>query len=98
VFRSESVLAYRVRPYNDDPEWCRLDIWSLTPRPESSRPVRTELLGRFTRSGEPPDCGAIERRQRRVRARDVEGRRSTACVREVHLELDRWLTGEHQDD
>jgi phenylpropionate dioxygenase-like ring-hydroxylating dioxygenase large terminal subunit len=42
-----NCLCYRSRPYNDDPEWCQFDVWSLTTYPEGHEPGRAELLGVF---------------------------------------------------
>ena len=43
-------LSYRIRPYNDDPEWCRFEVWSLTMPPDGEEPGRARLQGRY-----PPD-------------------------------------------
>ena len=40
-------LSYRARPYNDDPEMCRFEVWSLTMPPAGEEPGRAELKGRF---------------------------------------------------
>ena len=42
-----NCLCYRSRPYNDDPEWCQFDVWSLTTYPVGREPERAELLGVF---------------------------------------------------
>lgn len=97
-----NALAYRVRPYNDDPEWCRFEVWSLTTYPESYAPKRAKLLGRFDKEdadnwGLIPrqDFSNIERQQRGVHARNFPGMRLSAdwerVIANMHRELDRRL-------
>ncbi len=42
-----NALSYRVRPYDDDPECCRFEVWSLTTYPKGQEPGRPVLKGRF---------------------------------------------------
>ena len=96
-------LAYRVRPYNDDPETCRFEIWSLTTYPEGQEPGRARLQGRYAPDdvdnwGLIPrqDMSNIGRQQRGLHARSFrETRLSTEWERAIsnmHEELDRYLT------
>jgi phenylpropionate dioxygenase-like ring-hydroxylating dioxygenase large terminal subunit len=98
-------LAYRSRPYNDDPEWCRFEIWSLTTYPEGQEPERALLEGRFASDdaenwGLIPrqDMSNIERQQRGLHARSYrESRLSTDWeqgISNMHQELDRYLGGQ----
>jgi nitrite reductase/ring-hydroxylating ferredoxin subunit len=95
-------LAYRSRPYNDDPECCRFEIWSLTIYPEGQEPGRATLKGRFSKDdtenfGLIPrqDIGNIERQQRGLHSRGFrESRLATEWERAIsnmHEELDRYL-------
>src|SRR3954454_6198108 len=97
-------LAYRSRPYEDDPECCRFEIWSLTTYPErhDAEPVR--LRGRYAKDdveqwGLIPrqDMSNIERIQRGLHSRGFrESRLATEWERAVsnmHEELDRYLAG-----
>ena len=52
-----NCLCYRSRPYNDDPEWCQFDVWSLTTYPVGHEPERAELLGVFDKE-DPRAVGA----------------------------------------
>ncbi len=95
-------LAYRVRPHNDDPEWCRFEIWSLTTYPEGQEPGRARLEGRFATDdaenwGVIPrqDMSNIERQQRGLHARSYRGSRLSTewerAISNMHEELDRYL-------
>jgi nitrite reductase/ring-hydroxylating ferredoxin subunit len=97
-------LAYRSRPYEDDPERCRFEIWSLTTYPESHDPGRARLHGRYAKDdldnwGLIPrqDMSNIERIQRGLHSRGFrESRLATEWERAVsnmHEELDRDLAG-----
>jgi nitrite reductase/ring-hydroxylating ferredoxin subunit len=95
-------LAYRSRPYNDDPECCRFEIWSLTTYPEGEEPGRATLKGRFA-PDDPDNWGLIprqdmsniERQQRGFHSHGYrESRLATVWERAVsnmHEELDRYL-------
>ncbi|TAK99004.1 MAG: aromatic ring-hydroxylating dioxygenase subunit alpha [Rhodospirillaceae bacterium] len=100
-----NVLAYRIRPYNNDPEMCRFDVWSLTTYPESHPPVRAKLLGRFDKEdadrwGLIPrqDFSNIERQQRGLHTKGYEGHRLSTewegGIANMHFELDRLLSRE----
>jgi len=97
-----NALAYRVRPHNDDPEWCRFEVWSLTTYPESYPEKRAKLQGRYEVDdtegwGLIPrqDFSNIERQQRGVHAKGFPGMRLSteweAVISNMHLELDRRL-------
>ncbi len=97
-------LAYRSRPFEDDPERCRFEIWSLTTYPETHDPGRARLQGRFAKDdlehwGLIPrqDMSNIERIQRGLHSRGFrESRLATEWERAVsnmHEELDRYLAG-----
>jgi hypothetical protein len=100
----ENALAYRVRPFNDDPEWCRFEVWSLTMYPEGQEPGRARLKGRFAPDdaenwGLIPrqDFSNLERQQRGVRSRGFRGHRLATewerAISNMHEELDRYLAG-----
>jgi hypothetical protein len=95
-------LAYRVRPYNDDPEWCRFEIWSLTTYPEDEERERVRLNGRFDKDdvdnwGMIPrqDIGNIERQQRGLHARSyresILATEWERAISNMHVELDGYL-------
>ncbi|MFC7886901.1 SRPBCC family protein [Streptomyces sp. NPDC057376] len=95
-------LAYRIRPYGNDPERCRFEVWSLTTYPETEVRPRAESLGRFAKDdadnwGLIPlqDFSNIERQQAGVRTRGFDGLRLAteweAAIGNMHLELDRRL-------
>lgn len=96
-------LAYRIRPYNDDPEWCRFEVWSLTTWPESYPEERATLRGRFDKDDEDnwplipiQDFSNIERQQRGLHIRGYQGHRLAveweAGIENMHRELDRRLS------
>jgi phenylpropionate dioxygenase-like ring-hydroxylating dioxygenase large terminal subunit len=97
-----NCLSYRIRPYNDDPEWCRFEVWSLTGYPEVEQRPRAELLGRFDKEdtehwGLIPrqDFSNIERQQAGLHTTGfTELRLATeweAAISNMHFELDRRL-------
>jgi len=97
-----NALCYRVRPYNDDPEWCRFEVWSLTTYPEGQEPGRAELLGRFDKDDDDnwgliprQDFANLERMQRGVRSRSVTeiilSEKWEQTISNMHQELDRRL-------
>ena len=97
-------LAYRSRPYGDDPERCRFEIWSLTTYPESHDPGRARLQGRYAKDdienwGLIPrqDMSNIERIQRGLHSRGFEESRLATewerAISNMHEELDRYLAG-----
>ncbi len=98
-----NALAYRVRPYNNDPEWCRFEVWSLTTYPETYPQTRARLQGRYDTTdaehwGLIPrqDFSNIERQQRGIHALGFPGMRLSAgweaVISNMHLELDRRLS------
>ena len=97
-----NALSYRIRPYDDDPEKCRFEVWSLTTYPEGQEPGRAQLKGRFAPDdtenwGLIPlqDFSNIERQQRGLHSRSFrELRLATQWERAIsneHEELDRYL-------
>ncbi len=95
-------LAYRSRPYNDDPEWCRFEVWSLTMYPEGHEPGRAQLKGRFAPDdadnwGLIPrqDFGNLAREQRGLHSVSYRGHRLATewerAISNMHEELDRYL-------
>jgi phenylpropionate dioxygenase-like ring-hydroxylating dioxygenase large terminal subunit len=97
-----NALSYRIRPYDNDPECCRFEVWSLTTYPESHDPGRAQLKGRFAQDdadnwGLIPrqDFSNIERQQRGLHSASFrETRLATEWERGIsnmHEELDRYL-------
>lgn len=97
-----NCLCYRSRPYNDDPEWCQFDVWSLTSFPVGHEPERAELLGVFDKEdteqwGLIPrqDFSNIEAQQRGLHAMGFEHLRLSnkyeISIANMHEELDRRL-------
>jgi hypothetical protein len=95
-------LAYRVRPYQNDPEMCLFDVWSLVTHPRGREPGRAELLGVF----EPDDAehwgliprqdfANIERQQKGLRSRGFESMRFSTDMEKgsinMHEEIDRTI-------
>ncbi len=98
----ENALSYRARPYNDDPEWCRFEVWSLTMYPEGHEPGRAQLGGRFEPDDKDnwgliprQDFSNMARQQRGVHSRSFDGHRLARDVEDIisntHQELDRYL-------
>ncbi|WP_007514126.1 aromatic ring-hydroxylating oxygenase subunit alpha [Pseudofrankia saprophytica] len=99
-----NALSYRIRPHNDDPEWCRFEVWSLTMYPEGEEPGRPKLKGRFAADdtenwGLIPrqDFSNIERQQRGLHSRSFRQHRLATewepIISNMHVELDRYLAG-----
>ncbi|WP_018506139.1 aromatic ring-hydroxylating oxygenase subunit alpha [Parafrankia discariae] len=99
-----NALSYRVRPYGNDPEKCRFEVWSLTMYPEGAEPGRATLKGRFAPDdtenwGLIPrqDFGNIGRQQRGLHSRGFREHRLAArwepAIGNMHAELDRYLAG-----
>jgi nitrite reductase/ring-hydroxylating ferredoxin subunit len=95
-------LSYRSRPYNNDPEWCRFEVWSLETYPVGDEPGERPVVGRYDKRdtenwGLIPrqDFSNIERQQRGLHTRSFEALRlATAWERlisNMHEELDRQL-------
>jgi phenylpropionate dioxygenase-like ring-hydroxylating dioxygenase large terminal subunit len=99
-------LAYRSRPYNDDPEWCRFELWSLTTYPVGAEPGRAQLQGRYDKDdtdnwGLIPrqDIANLERMQRGIRSQSMTEQRLSKMwemtISNMHQELDRRLAAEY---
>jgi phenylpropionate dioxygenase-like ring-hydroxylating dioxygenase large terminal subunit len=95
-------LCYRMRPYNNDPEWCLFDVWSLTTYPEGQEPEQAELMGVFDKDdiehwGLIPrqDFSNIERQQRGLHSHSFEKLRLSPIfektITNLHEELDRVI-------
>ena len=95
-------LSYRARPYGDDPEMCRFEVWSLTMPAAEQEMERAYLKGRF----EPTDIdnwGLIPRQDFSNMARQQRGLHSRSfrehrlsetyecAIANMHVELDRYL-------
>jgi nitrite reductase/ring-hydroxylating ferredoxin subunit len=97
-----NCLCYRSRPYNDDPEWCQFEVWSLTTYPAGHEPERAELLGVFDKEdtehwGLIPrqDFSNIEAQQRGLHTLGIDHLRLSnkyeISIANMHEELDRRL-------
>lgn len=97
-----NVMSYRSRPYNDDPQWCRFEMWSLTAFPRSDPMTRAKLTGRFDKADKDhwsrvplQDFSNIERQQRGIHSRSYESHRLArkweGNISHMHRELDRRL-------
>jgi len=97
-----NCLVYRMRPYDNDPEWVLFDIWSLTTYPVGQEPERAELMGVFDKGdvehwGLIPrqDFSNIERQQRGLHSQSIEKLRFSPTLERItlnlHEELDRKL-------
>ncbi|MTD15182.1 Rieske 2Fe-2S domain-containing protein [Nakamurella sp. YIM 132087] len=99
-------LAYRVRPYNDDPDWCRFEVWSLTTYPEGHDNGRLEIAGTFDKDdadhwGLIPrqDFANLERMQRGIKNQSLTHTTLSelweVTISNMHQELDRRLAVEY---
>jgi phenylpropionate dioxygenase-like ring-hydroxylating dioxygenase large terminal subunit len=97
-----NALSYRCRPYNDDPEWCRFEVWSLTLYPEGEEPGRAELKGRFAQDDETnwgliprQDFSNMERQQRGLHSDSFQAMRLATewegAITNLHREVDRYI-------
>ena len=97
-----NALSYRIRPYGDDPEMCRFEVWSLTMPAAHERVPRARLEGRYAPDdpehwGRIPrqDFSNLARQQRGVHSRSyVHHRLATeweSAISNMHMELDRYL-------
>ncbi len=97
-----NALSYRVRPYNDDPEMCRFEVWSLTMPAEGAEPQRARLKGRFATDdadnwGRIPrqDFSNLQRQQRGLHSHSFDSHRLSRewerAISNMHEELDRRL-------
>jgi phenylpropionate dioxygenase-like ring-hydroxylating dioxygenase large terminal subunit len=97
-------LSYRVRPYNDDPEMCRFEVWSLTMPASGQETPRARLKGRFAPDdtenwGRIPrqDFSNLARQQRGLHSRSFRAHRLATewerAISNMHEELDRYLAG-----
>ncbi|MEV6164883.1 aromatic ring-hydroxylating dioxygenase subunit alpha [Streptomyces sp. NPDC052052] len=100
-----NALSYRIRPYGDDPDWCRFEVWSLTTYPEDEDRGRLELSGRFDKDdadhwGLIPrqDFANLERMQRGIKNRSLKEIRLSEkwepTIANMHQELDRRLAAD----
>jgi phenylpropionate dioxygenase-like ring-hydroxylating dioxygenase large terminal subunit len=63
----EALLAYRARPFGDDPDWCIFDIWSLQRYgPAAEPPLKREFY-----YGDRDWCTDVEAKVGRILAQDV---------------------------
>jgi hypothetical protein len=96
-------LSYRCRPYDDNPEKCLFEVWSLTLYPEGHDPGRASLTGRFAQNDENwgliprQDFSNMERQQRGLHSDSFkESRLATeweGAISNLHLEVDRYIDG-----
>jgi phenylpropionate dioxygenase-like ring-hydroxylating dioxygenase large terminal subunit len=97
-----NCLVYRVRPYNDDPEWTTFDVWSLTTYPVGQEPEKLELMGAFDKDdvehwGLIPrqDFSNLERQQRGLHSQSFKELRLSAkyekSISNMHEEMDRVI-------
>jgi phenylpropionate dioxygenase-like ring-hydroxylating dioxygenase large terminal subunit len=97
-------LSYRVRPYNDDPEMCRFEVWSLTMPAADQKVPKARLSGRFEPTdaenwGRIPrqDFSNLARQQRGLHSRSYRQHRLATewerAISNMHEELDRYLAG-----
>jgi phenylpropionate dioxygenase-like ring-hydroxylating dioxygenase large terminal subunit len=97
-------LSYRIRPFNDNPEMCRFEVWSLTMPSEGEKVPRARLQGRFATDdvdnwGRIPrqDFSNLARQQRGVHSRSYRQHRLATewerAISNMHEELDRYLAG-----
>jgi phenylpropionate dioxygenase-like ring-hydroxylating dioxygenase large terminal subunit len=100
-----NALSYRIRPYSDDPEMCRFEVWSLTMPAADQEVPRARLQGRFA-PDDPDNWGRIprqdfsnlERQQRGLHSRSFKQLRLATvwerAISNMHEELDKYLAGE----
>jgi hypothetical protein len=97
-----NCLAYRVRPHNDDPEWCEFDVYSLTTYPVGEEPEKAELAGVYDKDdiehwGLIPrqDFGNIEGQQRGLHTQAYTANRLSSVFEKAiannHHEIDRYI-------
>jgi phenylpropionate dioxygenase-like ring-hydroxylating dioxygenase large terminal subunit len=63
----DGLLAYRSRPYKDDPDWCIYDIWSLMRYAPGAEPG----LEREFYHSDTDWCTSVEKKVGRILAQDV---------------------------
>jgi phenylpropionate dioxygenase-like ring-hydroxylating dioxygenase large terminal subunit len=99
-----NALSYRVRPYDDNPETCRFEVWSLTMPAQGEKVPRARLKGRFAPDdadnwGRIPrqDFSNLARQQRGLHSRSYRHHRLATewerAISNMHEELDRYLAG-----
>lgn len=97
-----NALAYRTRPYKNDPEKCRFEVWSLTPGPEAQPLTRAVVDGPHAKDDACnwpliplQDFSNIERQQKGLHALGFQGLRLATewerAIGHMHQELDRKL-------
>lgn len=98
-------LAYRVRPHNDDPDWCKFEVWSLTTYPEGHDDSRLTLTGQFDKDDDDhwgliprQDFANLERMQRGIKNQSLDHTTLAelweVTISNMHQELDRRLARE----
>jgi phenylpropionate dioxygenase-like ring-hydroxylating dioxygenase large terminal subunit len=98
-----NAACYRIRPHDDDPEWCRFEIFSLTTYPEGHEPSRARLAGRYEQDdaehlGLIPrqDVRNIEKQQRGFHSlgfrEQIMATEWESPISNMHQELDRYLS------
>ena len=101
----DAVLWYRFRPYNDDPEQCIFDIWSLARfGPGAEPPLVRQLCDKL--SDWPliyrQDLENIPRVQKGMKSRAFVGSRTSPiqerAVSNFHRSLRRFLEDPHAED
>jgi len=97
-----NALSYRFRPFDDDPEKCLFEVWSLTLYPEGHEPGRATLRGRFAQDDEEnwgliprQDFSNIERQQRGTHSDSFDHMRLATewegAIANLHHEVDRHI-------
>ena len=98
-------LSYRSRPYDNDPEWCRFEVWSLETYPVGDEPRDRPAVGRHDKK-DAENWGLIPRQRGDsvTSSASSEGctpaastsaapghRVGAASSADMHEELDRYL-------
>jgi phenylpropionate dioxygenase-like ring-hydroxylating dioxygenase large terminal subunit len=101
-------LCYRVRPYNDDPDWCRMEVWSLTTYPVGQEPPKAVSMGRFDKDDDEhwgliprQDFANLERMQRGIKSQSLPETRLShlweMTISNMHEEMDRRIAAQRGD-
>lgn len=97
-----NALSYRCRPFDDNPEKCLFEVWSLTLYPEGQDPGRATLSGRFDQADQEnwgliprQDFSNMERQQRGVHSDSFTHMRLATewegAIANLHYEVDRYI-------
>jgi hypothetical protein len=97
-----NAIAYWARPHGDDPEQCRLQVWSLSSYAAGAEPTEPPKVERFDKDDDEhfglilrQHFAAIERQQRGLRTRSFDFMRIypewEKMIPNAHAELDRYL-------